>query len=67
MEEYEREGLVTRVNGNQDIHTVFRDVISGLRSVQEKELLDAHRAAAAAASSGDWDAYADVRLYLRAS
>ena len=62
MEKYEREGIVTRVNGNQDIQAVFRDVLVGLRPVQEQEVLDAHRAAAAAASSGDWAAYAEVRL-----
>ncbi|CAN0087037.1 unnamed protein product [Ascophyllum nodosum] len=60
VEKYEREGIVTRVNGNQDIQAVFRDVLMGLRPVQEQEVLDAHRAAAAAASSGDWAAYAEM-------
>lgn len=59
VEEFEREGIVTRVNGNQDIQAVFRDVILGLRTVQEQEVLDAHRVAAAA-FSGDRAAYAEV-------
>lgn len=60
VEEYERQGMVARVNGNQDIQAVFRDVLSGLRAVQEKEVLDATRAAVEAVSTGDWSAYAEV-------
>lgn len=61
VEQFEREGMVARVNGNQDIQTVFRDVLAALKPVQEKEVLDANRAALAAASAGDWTAYAEVR------
>lgn len=61
VEQYERQGMVARVNGNQDIQTVFRDVLAALKPVQEKEVLDANRAALRAASAGDWTAYAEVR------
>lgn len=61
VEQYERQGMVARVNGNQDIQTVFRDVLAALKPVQEKEVLDANRAALGAASAGDWTAYAEVR------
>lgn len=60
VEGYERQGMVACVNGNQDIDSVFRDVILGLKPVQEKEVLDANRLAVEAACSGDWSTYAEV-------
>lgn len=60
VEEFEREGMVTRVDGNQDIESVFRDVILGLKSVHEKEVVDANRLAVEAVCTGDWAAYAQV-------
>lgn len=60
VEEFEQQGIVARVNGNQDIDSVFRDVRLGLRSAQEKEVLDANRAAMEAVAAGDWATYAEV-------
>lgn len=60
MEQYERQGIVARVDGNQDIEAVFRDVVSGLKPVQEKEVLDANRLAVKAVCAGDQSAYAEV-------
>lgn len=60
MELYEQQGLVARVDGNQDIEAVFRHVVSGLKSVQEQEVLDANRLAVAAVCAGDVSAYAEV-------
>lgn len=57
---FEREGMVARVDGNQDVRSVFQDVLSGLRPAHEKEVLDAHRLAAEAAFAGDLGAYAEV-------
>ncbi|CAN0032096.1 unnamed protein product [Hapterophycus canaliculatus] len=60
VEQYEGQGLVARVDGNQDIEAVFRDVVEGLKSVQEKEVLDANRLAVEALCAGDWSAYAEL-------
>lgn len=60
VEQYERQGLVARVDGNQDIESVFRNVVSGLKPVQEKEVLDANRLAVEAVCAGDLPAYAEV-------
>ncbi len=60
VEQYERQGLVARVDGNQDIESVFRNVVSGLKPVQEKEVLDANRLAVDAVCTGDLSAYAEV-------
>ncbi|CAM9649477.1 unnamed protein product [Ectocarpus fasciculatus] len=60
VEEFEREGMVARVDGNQDIESVFRDVILGLKSVHEKEVVDANRLAVEAVCTGDWAAYAQL-------
>eukprot|EP00903_Cladosiphon_okamuranus_P008078 g7791.t2 len=60
VEQYEQAGLVARVDGNQDIESVFRDVVSGLRPVQEKEVLDANRLAVEAICEGDLSAYAEL-------
>lgn len=60
VEQYERQGLVARVDGNQGIEAVFRDVVAALEPVQEKEVLDANRLAVEAAWAGDRPAYAEV-------
>ncbi|CAM9787480.1 unnamed protein product [Pylaiella littoralis] len=60
VEHYEQQGLVARVDGNQDVETVFRHVVSGLKSVQEQEVLDANRLAVAAVCTGDRSAYAEL-------
>lgn len=62
MEEFERKGMVARVDGNQDVDAVFRDVRAGLRSAQEREVLDVHKAAVEALSRGNLTAYAEVRV-----
>ena len=51
---------MARVEGNQDVRSVFQDVLSGLRPAHEKEVLDAHRLAAEAVFAGDSAAYAEV-------
>ncbi|CAN0524501.1 unnamed protein product [Ectocarpus sp. 12 AP-2014] len=60
VEEFERKGIVARVDGNQDIESVFRDVVLGLKSVHEKEVLEANRLAVEAVCTGDWAAYAQL-------
>eukprot|EP00752_Nemacystus_decipiens_P001868 g1799.t1 len=60
VEKYEQAGLVARVDGNQDVDSVFRDVVSGLRPVQEKEVLDANRLAVEAVCTGNLSAYAEL-------
>ena len=57
---FEREGMLARVDGNQDVTSVFRDVLSGLIPAHEKEVLDAHRRAAEVLIAGDLAAYAEV-------
>lgn len=57
---FEREGMVARVDGNQDVRSVFQDVLLGLKPAHEKEVLDAHQMAAEAISTGDMEAYAEV-------
>lgn len=52
--------MIARVNGDQEIDAVFRDVRAGLRPVQEREVLDANQAAVEALSKGDHKAYAEV-------
>ena len=64
VEQYEQAGLVARVDGNQDVEAVFRDVVSGLRPVQEKEVLDANRLAVEAVCAGDLSAFAEVGAVL---
>lgn len=69
VELYERQGLVARVNGNQDVQSVFRDVLLALKPAQEKEVLEVNRLAVEAVSTGDQSAYAKVRccaLYANA-
>ncbi|CBJ30430.1 conserved unknown protein [Ectocarpus siliculosus] len=60
VEEFQQKGIVPRVDGNQDIESVFRDVLLGLKSVHEKEVLDANRLAVEAVCTGDWAAYAQL-------
>lgn len=67
VEQYEQQGMVARVNGNQDIQTVSRDVLAALKPVQEKEVLDANRAVLRAASAGDRTAYAEVKQQTKQS
>eukprot|EP00904_Undaria_pinnatifida_P009470 jgi/Undpi1/5653/HiC_scaffold_2.g00927.m1 len=57
---FEREGMVARVDGNQDVRSVFQDVLLGLKPAHEKEVLDAHQMAAEAISTGDMEAYAEM-------
>lgn len=64
VEQYEGAGLVARVDGNQDVESVFRDVVAGLKPVQEKEVLDVNRSAVEAICTGDLSAYAEVGATL---
>ncbi|CAM9945604.1 unnamed protein product, partial [Sphacelaria rigidula] len=60
VEEFERTGMLVRVNGFQEKDAVFRDVRLGLRTALEKEVLDANSAATEALAKGDSKTYAEV-------
>lgn len=54
---------MARVNGNQGIEDVFRDVLSGLKPVQEREVLDSNKLAVDALVAGDLSTYREVCTY----
>lgn len=64
VEEFERTGMLVRVNGFQEKDAVFRDVRLGLRAALEKEVLDANSAATEALAKGDLKTYAEVLAHI---
>lgn len=67
IEDYDQKCLVARVNGDQDVDAVFRDVVAALSATREEEVLEANRALTEAACREDWGTCSKVRGRLLTS